>query len=350
MSTALRLAAAAATVLVVAAQPFLSAEIIEQVLVKVNGEIFTKSDLETRQIAALRQMQQNTPNDQELRKLLNEITPQLIVSAVDEMLIVQRGTELGYRLGDEQFDGILDGLKKDNKIENDEQFQAALKQEGMTLAELRRNIERQMIVSRVQQNEVLGRVAVSDEEAREYYKSHLSEFTSAQTVTLREVLVAVPTGGAPSLDAAAKQKAEAIRARAVAGESFEKLASEESEAPSRANAGLIGPLNLADVSAELQQVIKSLKVGEVSPVLKSAGGYQVLKLESLTTPEVSAFEAVSEDVKNRIFAEKRRVEALRFLERLRADAIIEWKNDDLKKAYDLGLQQQKSEPASLRSH
>ena len=32
----------------------LRAEVIEQVLVKVNGEIFTKSDLETRQVEALR--------------------------------------------------------------------------------------------------------------------------------------------------------------------------------------------------------------------------------------------------------------------------------------------------------
>jgi hypothetical protein len=31
------------------------AEIFEQILVKVNGEIFTKSDLEQRQVAALRQ-------------------------------------------------------------------------------------------------------------------------------------------------------------------------------------------------------------------------------------------------------------------------------------------------------
>ncbi len=37
----------------VAAVAVARAEIIEQVLVKVNGEIFTKSDLEERQVAAL---------------------------------------------------------------------------------------------------------------------------------------------------------------------------------------------------------------------------------------------------------------------------------------------------------
>jgi hypothetical protein len=38
------------------------AEVIEQVLVKVNGEIFTKTDLENRQVDALRGMGQQTPS------------------------------------------------------------------------------------------------------------------------------------------------------------------------------------------------------------------------------------------------------------------------------------------------
>src|SRR5205807_3471218 len=106
------------------------AEIIEQILVKVNGEIFTKSDLEQRQVAALRQKGQqidlkSDPSNQQLRKALDEITPQIMVEAVDEMLLVQRGKELGYKLSDEQFKSVLDNIKKENKLESEEQFQAA---------------------------------------------------------------------------------------------------------------------------------------------------------------------------------------------------------------------------------
>ena len=136
-------------------------EIIEQILVKVNGEILTKTDLETRQVQALRQKGQNIDlasekGNTELRKALNEITPGLLVSSVDEMLLVQRGKELGYKLSDEQFKRVLDNLKTQNKIETDEQLQAALKQEGMTMTDLRRNMERQMLYSNVQQVEVFG--------------------------------------------------------------------------------------------------------------------------------------------------------------------------------------------------
>ena len=143
----------------------LRAEIIEQILVKVNGEIFTKSDLEQRQVSALRQKGQQIDlktdaANQQLRKALDEITPQIMVDAVDEMLLVQRGKELGYKLSDEQFKGVLDNIKKENKLESEEQFQAALKAEGITMVDLRRNLERSMLVQRVQQNEVMGKIGV----------------------------------------------------------------------------------------------------------------------------------------------------------------------------------------------
>lgn len=324
------------------------AEVIEQVLVKVNGEIFTKTDLEARQVAALRGMGRETdPSDAKLRQMLDEVTPELLVNVVDEMLIVQRGKELGYRLGDEQFTSILDSIKKDNKIESDEQFQAALKQENMTLADLRKQLERQMIVSRVQQNEVLGKIAVSDDEARRYYESHKDEFTSAQSITLREVFVSVPSDGATvnvGLDEEARDKAAKIRNRALAGESFEQLAAELSDAPSKANAGLIGPLNLSDVSADIRTLIESMKVGGVSEVLRTARGYQILKLESMTAPETRPFDDAKTDISNRVFTDKRRAEFQKYLEKLRIEAIIEWKNLDVKKAYDLGLEKVKNAP------
>ena len=50
----------------------------------------------------------------------------------------------------------------------------------MTLADLRENLERQMIISRVQQNEVLGKIAVSEDEAREYYDAHIERVHDAR--------------------------------------------------------------------------------------------------------------------------------------------------------------------------
>src|SRR5688572_22797771 len=61
-------------------------EIIEQVLVKVNGDIITKTDLEARQIAALRERgvkADAVTNDAQLREQLLEVTPAILVNTID---------------------------------------------------------------------------------------------------------------------------------------------------------------------------------------------------------------------------------------------------------------------------
>lgn len=343
-----------ALVLSTAALGVARAEIIEQILVRVNGEIFTKTELEARQVTALRQLGQQfdpstTLGDAQLRKMIEEVTPELIVNVVDEMLIVQRGKELGYRLGDDQFQSILANIKTENKLESDEQFEAALKQENMTMAELRRSLERQMIVSRVRQNEVLGRIAVSEQEARRYYDAHLDQFTTPGTITLREIFVSVPGDGITlnvGVDEAAAEKAAQIRARALAGESFEKLAADLSEAPSKANAGLIGPLNLADLAPDLRKIVEAMKVGNVSEALRTPRGYQILKLESSTRAETMPFEQAREEIGNRVFTDKQLEEFDKFIGKLRAEAIIEWKNAELEKAYERGLERIKEQAKS----
>jgi peptidyl-prolyl cis-trans isomerase SurA len=330
------------------------AEIIEQILVKVNGEIFTKSDLEQRQVAALRQRGQaidlkSDLSNTQLRQALDEVTPQLLVDAIDEMLIVQRGKELGYRLGDEQFKSVLDNIKKENKMESEEQFQAALKAENMTLADLRRNLERQMIQQRVQQNEVLGKIGVTDDEAKRYYESHLNEFTTAPTVTLREILVTVPSdskGLNVAADDAAKEKAEDIRKRVTTGgENFEKLASEISDSPSKANGGLIGPLSVNDISPELRKLIEAMKPGDVGELVRTQRGYQLLKLETITPTQTMPLDQAREQISERVFTDKRKAEFQKYLQKLRSQAIIEWKNDDVKKAFEEGMKLQATAPS-----
>jgi peptidyl-prolyl cis-trans isomerase SurA len=314
------------------------AEILEQILVKVNGDIITKTELEQRQLAVLRQRQQlaSNPDTEELKRAIAEITPQVIVDAVDELLLVQRGRELGYKLGDEQFKGVIENIKKENRMESEEQFQAALKQEGLTMADLRKSIERQMMISRVQQTDVLGKVGVSDEEAERHYKEHPDEFTSQPSITLREILVTVPGDGKTlnvGVDEEAQAKAEAARARILAGEPFDKVAADVSDAPSKANGGLVGPINKGELAPALVDALVSVKVGNISPVLRTQRGYQILKLESMTDSTVLPYDQVKEQIGDKIFDRKRRGELETYLKKLRAQAIIEWKNDEIRKAY-----------------
>jgi parvulin-like peptidyl-prolyl isomerase len=318
------------------------ADILEQVLVKVNGEIITKTEFEARQVSFLRQRSQqyrNLQGDEDLRKAISEITPELIAEAVDEMLLVQRAKELGLRLTDERFKEVLTNIKKENKLESEEQFQAALAQEGLTLADLRRSLERQMLINGVQQREVWNKVGVSEEEARQYYEQHREEFTSPPSVMLREIAVDIPgaadakTASAAEVEAA-RSRVEEARKRILGGEDFARVAADLSTSATSANGGLIGPLNRADIAPALLTIIDGLKPGEMSEPLRTARGFQLLKLESMTPAQARPFESAREDIANRVFEVKRRAELRKYVKRLREQAIIEWKNEELRKAFD----------------
>jgi peptidyl-prolyl cis-trans isomerase SurA len=311
----------------------------------VNGDIITKTELEQRQIAALRQRDPNfrPGTDAELQKALVEVTPDVIVNAIDEMLLVQRGRELGYSLSTERFNSIVENIKKENKIETDEQFQAALKQENLTLDDLRRQIERQMLISQVQQVEVAGKISVAEDEIKKYYEANRTSFSTQPQITLREILIAVPTsdkGVNVADDDAAKAKAEEIRKRLDAGEPFARLASDVSDSGSKANGGLIGPISHSDLSPELQKEIDPLKVGELTRTLRTTRGYQIIKLESRTEQKTKTLDEARAEIADRLAGEKQRGHMLTYLKQLRAQAIIDWKNEEIKKAYDLGVQNQ----------
>jgi parvulin-like peptidyl-prolyl isomerase len=348
-SRAVAVVLAAATSVPLAASVGAS-EIIEQILVKVNGDIITKTDLEQRQISALR-LRMNSDvspemlqNDAALRKVLAEITPRILVDAIDELLLVQLGREKGLRLSDEMFNRWLTNLRKEQNLEDEQKFQAALKQEGMTVADLRRNVERQFVTQEIQRSEVGTKLQITEEEARQYYLSHQQEFVEPATVTLREILLEVPTSteqGQPGVNVAKDDevagKAAAVRKRIAGGEDFAKVAADVSAAPSKANGGLIGPIAVSELSPGLQQTLEKMKPGDVTEPIRASRGYQILKLETHKPSAVQAFENIRDVVADRLYSERQRTEMQKFLSRVRGQAIIVWKNADLKKAYEQQL-------------
>jgi beta-lactamase regulating signal transducer with metallopeptidase domain/biopolymer transport protein ExbD len=133
----------------------------EAVVVTVNGEAITVGDLRRRQEAFTRD-RPNAP--------LSEV----LVAAIDERLVEQRGKRLGYALSDDQFQSILRNLMTQNGLATDAALQDALDKEKLTLANLRRNVESQMIASRLRFS--MTGTPVTDAEARDYFSAHVEDF------------------------------------------------------------------------------------------------------------------------------------------------------------------------------
>jgi peptidyl-prolyl cis-trans isomerase SurA len=159
------------------------------------------------------------------------------------------------------------------------------------------------------------------------------------------MLIAVPLsekGINVAQDDAAREKAEDLRKRVVAGEPFAQLASENSDSGSKANGGAIGPISRSDLSPELQKLLASMKQGDVSAVLRTQRGYQFIKLETSVGAKTKTLDEARAEVSDKLAGEKRQGHLETYLQQLRSQAIIDWKNEEVKKAFEVGLEQRKS--------
>ena len=270
------------------------------------------------------------------------MTPELLVSAVDEILMLQMGKEKGYKLSDDQFKDWMEKMRKENNLQDDQKFYAALKQEGMTVDDLRKNIEKSFMVNQVQRDEVGSKLSITEEEARQYY---LAQQRAVRRARERDAARDPPRGadddqgraaGAERRDRGRGQAegdrrpgADSRRARISA-----RWRPRSRRPPSKANGGLIGPINLSEVSPELQKMIEKMKPGEVTPPIRVARGFQILKLETLKAAAIQAFESVRDLVADKVHDARQQAEVRKFLARVRGQAIIEWKNDELKRMYE----------------
>jgi parvulin-like peptidyl-prolyl isomerase len=329
-----------------AAQDQRASVVVEKIIVKVNGEILTQTELEQRQIEAVRARPDVAQiTDATLQEVINEVTPGLLVQAVDDLLLIQRAKELGYRLTDDRFQATLDSIKAENNLD-DAGLQSALEEEGLTMADYRNMMERTLLKDAITREEILGGRNLTQAELRQYYQAHPDEFLKPATVTLREIFVAVPTddaGGEPTVnvgrDRDARARIDAARARVAAGEDMPVVVEEVSEGGSKANGGLIGPVNLSDVNPTLEAAVAELETGQMTEPIRMANGYHVFRMEARTDPEQAPFETVRDDIQQRILMSRVDVETEKYLERLRTQAVIEWKDEPSRKLYEQGRSQ-----------
>jgi parvulin-like peptidyl-prolyl isomerase len=287
-------------------------------------------------------------NDAKLREELIKITPEILSNAIDELILTQRGRELGLRMTDDVFKNYVEGLKKDNQLD-EATFKQQLAQQGMTMEQLRKAVEKAYLRQGVLRRDVEPRISITEEEARQYYRAHPNEFMKPTMITVREISVLVPSEARSgeqvvnaAVDEAALEKVKSARARALKGEDFAALVTEISQSGSKANGGLIGPLNLAELAEGLQKVLGPLKTGDIAEPIRTPVGYQLLKVELKDEATVQPFEAVRSDVAMKVQGERSEVEMRKFVESLRGQAIIEWKDEDLKKMYEQYRAQKKA--------
>ena len=262
------------------------AEIIERVVAKVNGDIVTQSEFEARQLAAVQAAR--IPPDQ-VETFLRQNNQRILQEAVDDLLITQRAEDLGIRLRPEYVQDVIEGIKKENNIPSDDELRRQLRREGMSMDDLKRNIERSVLRRQVLSRELESKAVVTDADARAEYEKHKTEYGKSASVHLQEIVVAE-----------SEQAHEVVR-RARGGEDFAGLARALSTAGSRASGGDLGQVSPGDMNPALARIVASLPAGGVSePTLSDNGSYRIVRVVAKEEATVTPFDDVKDEISKRL--------------------------------------------------
>jgi peptidyl-prolyl cis-trans isomerase SurA len=263
------------------------------VVATVNGKEIMRADLEKIYKANLDQSQQEPSSQQADIVRLNTLK-----GMIDDEILQQRASKLNLAASDEDVNSKLTEIKAGF---TQEEFEAQLKQRGLTLDDLKRQIRRGLTQTKLINKEIESKINIADAEITDYYNSHKAEFNLIEPqYHLAQIVV---TGNPPQQgagqqtrrapnEAEAKKEIQSIRSRIDTGEDFGALAAQFSEnAQFASNGGDMGfiPDSNLKTSPDVYSAVNELKPNQVTqplPVFDTNGpghrlmGYAIYKLFS----------------------------------------------------------------------
>jgi peptidyl-prolyl cis-trans isomerase SurA len=245
---------------------------LDRVLVVVNDEAITQFDLNEQRRVVLSQLKASNITPPSADVLDKQVLERLIV----ERGLLQYAKDNGIRVDDTTVERTILRVAEENKLKPDD-FRKLLEREGIGYPAYREDIRRQVVVQRVREREVDSKVAVSDAEVDNYLATVAAQ-SGDEEYQLSHVYVTVPEQATPDVVAARRGRADAALAQIKSGKSFAEVAAAYSDAPDASTGGNLGWRTPARLPSVFAEVVRTMKPGDVSTVLRSAGGFHIVKL------------------------------------------------------------------------
>ncbi|VAX17225.1 Foldase protein PrsA precursor [hydrothermal vent metagenome] len=141
--------------------------------------------------------------------------------------------------------------------------------------------------------EIDSNITVSEEEIKEYFQEHASEFLWPMRVRALQIMVGD------------EAKAEKIRKRLVNKADFATIAKETSQSPDAASGGDLGYFSRGQMPPEFEEAVFNLKEGEISEVIKSIYGFHIFKVIKKKKLRPMKYNEAHERIRTLIFEKKR---------------------------------------------
>lgn len=292
---------------------------LDRIVAVVNDDAIMHSQLERRVAQARSQLQANNipmPPEQALER-------QVLDRMITEQIELQMAENAKLSVDETQLNSTMRGIAQNNGMSLDE-FASTLEQQGQTLAEVREQVRRELLIRQVQQSQVASKVTVSDREVDRFLAQ--AGQNSDVSYHLAQILIAVPQSPTPDQVSQAQAKAQDIYRQLQDGADFQQLAVAESDDAQALQGGDLGWRPAAQIPSIFAEVIPELSRGEVSEPIRSPSGFHLVKL--IDTRGGSGGQMSREQASQAIFQRKVNDELEAWTQEIRASAYIDNRLDD----------------------
>jgi peptidyl-prolyl cis-trans isomerase SurA len=297
---------------------------VEDILVRVNDQIITRSDYDRAMKAMDDEARQRGLSMQQIA----EGHKDLLRNLIDQQLWLSKGKELGVT-AETELVKQLDEIRKKYNLATMEDLEKAARDQGVSYEDFKANIRNELITQQVMRDEVGRKVSVNmtPGEMQRYFEAHKQDYAQPESERLSEILVA--TGDSdPQKLATAKAKADDIEARLKAGEDFDKVARTASEGQTAAEGGDLG--KYVKGSSELAQVFQDktfpLATGQITEPIQTKQGYVIFKVTEHNPGGVPAYKDVEPQVEENFYVSRMEPAIRAYLTAMREQAYIDIKN------------------------
>jgi peptidyl-prolyl cis-trans isomerase SurA len=291
---------------------------LDSVVAVVNNDVIMRSELDDR-MAQIEQQAQAQGGNLPPRSQLEQ---QVLERMVMEEIQLQMAEDASLTIDDTELNGQVRSIAESNGMTLDE-FADAVEADGLTLASVREDVRREMLMRQVQQRQISNRVSVSDRDVERFLdqqQGQSGEQNFIEETRARHVLISLT----PNRDEnQARARAEEVRQRLMQGEDFASVAREYSDDSGTAlNGGELGWVRPGQTVPAFEEAMRELDVNQVSQPVRSQFGYHVIEVEERRRQNFTQ-ESQREQVRQAIFQRRANEELESWQQEIRAQAFVD---------------------------
>lgn len=295
-------------------------KVVNKIVAIVNDEIITQSEVEESMLAFVKDYQVRY-GEEETENRLSEAKSDALNRLIEEKLILQEAKKRNIKINEVDVEQRLEEVKK--RFPSEEEFDKAISESGISIEKLRIKYRDQLMMKTLVSGIVANGIRITPTQIAAYYYGHKDEFTKAQKVKFRIILLRFRER---QDKAVVRTFAEEILKKINSGEDFATLAKQYSEGPNAQEGGEMDFVTKGSMAKEIDDAIFSLKENEVSGIIDTSLGCNIVRVEKIQPPSELLLEEATPTIREMIFEREAELILREFMDNLKKDAYIQIKS------------------------